>query len=100
MTGRNNPRRRAPTSRWALVRDTAIVLGGALLAIAAAQLSVGAPGPASSVPAPDETGPAVGSPAGLPTLPPLETFGPIVNPSVHIDATPTPVPFVTLRPRG
>jgi hypothetical protein len=101
MSGRHRLPPRARTTRWALFRDTATIVGGGLLAIAAFQLlSGGTPGasPGFSVP-PDQTGVVVGSLDVGPTQPPAVTLGPVVNPSVNIEATPTPVPVITLPPR-
>ncbi len=94
-------RRRTVDRRDRLVRDTLTILGGALGAIVAWQvLGGGAPGPAAaSMTLPDDTGVEVASVGALPTVLPLATLGPIANPSIGLGASPTPVPFVTLRPR-
>jgi hypothetical protein len=92
--------RRARASRWALVRDTSTIVGTVLVAILAFQLSSGG-GTVSSFGesiVPGQTGVAIGS-LGLGETPgPRTTLGPIVNPGVHLDATPTPVPYQTLGP--
>lgn len=91
---------RRTTTREDLARDTGIILAGAILALLAAQALGGVTPSAATASAtpPDDTAVAVGSIPSLPTLPGLETIGPIVNPSVQIEATPTPVPFITMGP--
>ena len=86
--------------RGLLARDTLTILGAVLAAVLGWQLlggfDAGAAGGRGSPPA--ETGIVVGSLGTIPTIPPLETLGPIVNPRVGVDASPTPVPFATLGP--
>ena len=103
ILGPPEPRRplRPHATRAALLRDTATILVGAILALLAAQalVALGQGSASPSATPPDDTDVAIASGDGsLPTLPGLETVGPIVNPSVHIDATPTPVPFRTRAP--
>ena len=84
--------------RRLLWRDSATILIFAVLALLVAQaLPAGdAGGPASSTTTP--SGVVVGSlPPGF-SLPPGVTFGPIVDPSLGIDATPTPIPAATQVP--
>jgi uncharacterized membrane protein len=92
---------RGSTARRAVTRDTLTLLSGALLAILVARVLV-PPAPAGSTgsPDPNETGGivAVDSNGPGPTLPPLDTLGPIVNPSTGLSATPTPIPVITLGP--
>lgn len=91
---------RRTTTRGDLARDTGIILAGAIVALLAAQALGGmTPSAATASPTPpDDTAVAVGSIPSLPTLPGLQTIGPVVNPSVNIEATPTPVPFITMGP--
>jgi hypothetical protein len=89
-----------PTTRQSVARDTLIILAGALLAIGASKLVVPDPVGSLSSPPPGDTGLfiGVGSEAPPPTIPLLATVGQIVNPSVHLEATPTPIPIITLGP--
>src|SRR3954471_10505067 len=89
------------TARRALARDTLTLLGGALLAITIARLVVPEnPAGATSSPTPEDTGGIVARGSNGPglTLPPLDTLGPLVNPSTGLSATPTPIPIITLGP--
>ncbi|HJW21166.1 MAG TPA: PKD domain-containing protein, partial [Candidatus Limnocylindrales bacterium] len=98
--GQSSGRPRTRTTRGALLRDSSTLVGAALLAVVAFQVLSGAgPGatPGYSTP-PGQTGVAVGSLGAGTTLPPLTTLGPIVNPGIHLEATPTPVPVITLPP--
>src|SRR5262245_44712387 len=92
--------RRQPSSRRAAARDTLIILTTTLIAIGAAQLiSGGSIGP-QFTPQPIDSGIVVGGnslPAPL-TQPPLATVGQVVNPSAGLDASPTPIPIITLGP--
>jgi outer membrane biosynthesis protein TonB len=98
---RANPARSfRSTTRRGIARDTLTILGGALLAVVAAQLTMSVPAGSISSPTPPDTGEVIGgeSQGPGPTFPPLETIGQIVNPSVHLEATPTPIPIITLGP--
>ena len=90
-----------PVERLHIARDALIILAAACLAVLAAQMLgpglVSAPAAPGSLP-PGATTVVLGSAGPTVTLAPLPTLGPIVNPSLHIDATPTPVPFTTLPP--
>jgi PKD repeat protein len=83
-----------------MAADTLTILGGAVLAVLLVNLSgFGAPMVDAGSPTPPDTGLVVArSEAPIPTLPPLDTLGPIVNSSVGIEATPTPIPIITLGP--
>jgi hypothetical protein len=83
-----------------LWRDSAIILIGIVVALLVAQfLPSLAPGLVA-----DETGsaPGAGGSSLLPaaSTPPDATFGPVVDPSLWIDATPRPIPAITLPPTG
>jgi outer membrane biosynthesis protein TonB len=88
------------TTRRGIARDTLTILGGALLAVVAAQLTMSVPAGATGSPTAPDTGEVIGgdSQDPGPTFPPIETIGQIVNPSVHLEATPTPIPIITLGP--
>lgn len=87
-----------PDPRIVLWRDSATILVVVVLAMLAWQTF--APGGTSQ---PTQSGDVpssvvVGSlPPGM-SLPPGVTFGPPVNPSLGIDATPTPIPVITMGP--
>lgn len=86
--------------RRQLWRDTAIILSGIVIALLVAQLVFPSPaGVASASPSPIATGVVVG-PAPGGSLPLGATIPPIVDPSLGIDATPTPIPVRTLPPTG
>lgn len=93
-------RSRSSLARQGLVRDTLIILGGALAAILLAQLTTShGPATATGSPTPPSSEEVVvGNSQAFLTLPPLSTIGEIVNPSTGFGATPTPVPFITLGP--
>jgi PKD repeat protein len=94
-------RGRGISTRRTVTRDALTLLAGALLAIVLARvLAPPAPVGAIGSPDPNETGGiiAVESNGPGPTLPPLDTVGPIVNPSTGLSATPTPIPIITLGP--
>src|SRR3954453_9229295 len=101
MASNTRGRIRRSATRRAVARDTLTLLGGALLAIAVARLMVPElPAGATSSPTPEDTGGIVARGSigpGLP-LPPLDTFGAIVNPSPGLSAPPTPIPVITLGP--
>src|SRR6185503_18155105 len=69
------------------------------IAILAAQTFLpsanGGPGESAT---PYPSGVTVGSLPAPVTLPPAATFGGIIDPSLGIDATPTPIPVITLGP--
>jgi outer membrane biosynthesis protein TonB len=85
--------------RRLLWRDSATILIGLVIALLAAQALL--PGysvlPTGS-PTPEPSGIAIGSFLPPLSLAPGETFGPIIDPSLGIDATPTPIPVITLGP--
>jgi hypothetical protein len=88
--------------RRLLWRDSATILAGVVIALLAAQLifprTTGTgTSPGSDVPSalPISSSPRSGSP-----LPGGSTFGPILDPSLGIDAPPTRIPLVTLPPTG
>jgi hypothetical protein len=89
-----------PDRRRVLWRDSATILMGIILALLALQVL-----------APRSSAPIAGDPSSQPTeltvviltarprsVPPVETFGPVIDPSLGIDATPTPIPVITLGP--
>lgn len=85
--------------RLTLWRDSATILIGVILALLGAQVFLpagsGAPiGSAMAFP----SGVAIGSLPPPVSLAPGETFGPIIDPSLAIDATPTPIPVITIGP--
>jgi hypothetical protein len=92
-----------PAERKRLLwRDSATILIGVVIALLAAQVflprstgvAVGSASPASS-------GLTIGASPGMASATPeIVTFGPIVDPSLGIDATPTPIPVITLPPTG
>ena len=85
--------------RRLLWRDTATILIAVVLALLAGQvfLPQQTAGPVGS-PTPLQSTIAIGSLAPPATLPPGATFGPIINPSLGVDATPTPIPVITRGP--
>ena len=89
---------RAPVNpRVILWRDAATILVGIVLLVLAggAFLPGNTGGPAdTALPSQVNVGP---SRPGI-TLAPGATFGPIIDPSLGIDATPTPIPVITLGP--
>jgi hypothetical protein len=83
-----------------LWRDSAIILVGIALALLVAQFLPGlAPGLVA-----EETsvasGPGGGTLAPAGSTPPGATLGPVVDPSLGIDATQPPIPPITLPPTG
>ena len=84
-----------------LWRDSAIILIGIVVALLVAQFLPGrSPGLVA-----DQTASASGdgqgsSPGPGATLPPGATLGPIVDPSLGIDATQPTIPVITLPPTG
>jgi hypothetical protein len=85
--------------RRILWRDSATILIGVILALLAYQTFVpgGVGGPTGSE-TPFPSGVSVGTLPPPVSLPPGVTFGPIVDPSLGVDATPTPIPVITLGP--
>lgn len=84
-----------------LWRDSAIILIGIVLALLVARF---VPGPAPGLVA-DQTASASGPGAGGTGAPgdataPGATVGPVVDPSLGIDATPPPIAPITLPPTG
>lgn len=96
---RVSPGRPAIDRRRLLWRDSATILIGLVAALLVAQVyaptigivPVGSQSPEPSAIAIGTFGPPV-------TLAPGETFGNIIDPSLGIDATPTPIPVITLGP--
>ena len=86
--------------RRQLWRDTAIILSGIVIALLIAQVLLpGAGGTAMASPTPITTGFGAG-PTASPDGGPSASSVPLVDPSLGIDATPTPIPVVTLPPTG
>lgn len=82
-----------------LWRDSAIILIGVVIALLVAQfLLPRTTGTVSGEPSDYASGMVIGSYGAPRTLAPGETFGPILDPSLGIDATPTPIPAITLGP--
>jgi hypothetical protein len=85
--------------RRQLWRDSATILIGVVLVLLAGQVFIPqqTAGPAgSATPLPSEI--AIGSVQAPVSLPPGATFGPIINPSLGVDASPTPIPVITMGP--
>jgi PKD domain-containing protein len=90
------------TRRRILWRDSATILLGVVLALLAVRFVLPS-GPAAAVgsPSPEDTSlVAVASLtlSPMPTDTPAPTLGNVVPPSLHLDATPTPIPVITLPP--
>lgn len=89
----------ADERRRQLWRDSATILIGVVLALLVGQALLPAqtagPGP-SDTPLPSTV--AIGSSAPVLSLPPGVTFGPIIDPSLGVDASPTPIPVITMGP--
>ena len=90
--------------RRQLWRDSATILIGVVLALLVGQTLVpaqtaGPDGSPTALPSTVAIG-SVGPPATVSTgsVPPPPTFGPIINPSLGIDASPTPIPVITMGP--
>jgi PKD domain len=86
--------------RRQLWRDSATILIGITLALLLAPIVLpGSSGLPGGSPTPFPSGVEIGSStAPQLTLGPGETFGPIIDPSIGIDATPTPIPVITMGP--
>ena len=85
--------------RRILWRDSAFILIGVVVALLLAQfLLPGDGGTGSDDPTDLQTGAALGLTFAPRTLAPGETLGPILDPGLGIDATPTPIPVITLGP--
>ncbi len=85
--------------RRILWRDSAFILIGVVIALLVAQtLLPRSAGTVTGEPSDFSTGVALGSIGSPRTLAPGETVGPIIDPSLGIDATPTPIPVITLAP--
>ena len=101
MTGGSQPARppQAPSvdPRRVLWRDSAAILALVVLALLAAQsLLQGETGEPTDTAIP--TSIVIGSlPPGVSPAP-AATFPPIIDPSLGLDSTPTPIPVITLRP--
>jgi PKD repeat protein len=92
-----------PDRRRVLWWDSVTIVGGVVLSLLALQL-LGNPqfGPvALASPSDDPTGAIIETlgPLGTPTtVPQPETLGPVIDPSLGLDASPTPIPVITLGP--
>ncbi|HYK94557.1 MAG TPA: hypothetical protein VE011_01665 [Candidatus Dormibacteraeota bacterium] len=85
--------------RRLLWRDSATILIGVVLALLVAQTLLPGTGPVpAGSPTPAPSGIAIGSFLPQASPGPGETFGPIIDPSLGIDATPTPIPVITPGP--
>jgi outer membrane biosynthesis protein TonB len=85
--------------RRLLWRDSATILIGVVIALLIGQMlfpqGIASPGAsASELP----SGVAIGTFGPPITLPPGITIGPIIDPSLAIDASPTPIPVITMGP--
>lgn len=89
------------TRRRVLWRDSATILIGVVLALLAVRfLLPSGPSVAAGSPSPDDTS-IIAAVSPTPTTlaaTPIPTIGQIVNPSLHLRATPTPIPVITLPP--
>ena len=89
-----------PVDRHRLLwRDSATILIGVVLALLATQ-ALGPPSvstPTGSA-TPEASDIAIGTVLPQPSLAPGETYAPIIDPSLGIDATPTPIPVITPGP--
>jgi hypothetical protein len=85
--------------RRQLWRDSATILIGVVLVLLLGQTFFPqvASGPAGS-PTPLPSTVNIGSFGPPISLPPGATFGPIIDPSIGIDRTPTPIPVITMGP--
>jgi PKD domain len=92
----------AATRRRVLWRDSATILIGVVVALLVVRfLLPSGPATADASPSPDDTGIVAVASATLaptPTDATLATLGNVVPPSLHLDATPTPIPVITLPP--
>ncbi len=85
--------------RRILWRDSAFILIGVVLALLLAQVLLPRDsGTGSEDPTELPTGAVLGLTSPPRTLAPGETLGPILDPGLGIDATPTPIPVITLDP--
>lgn len=85
--------------RRILWRDSAFILIGVVVALLVAQLLLpGDGGAGSGKPTELPTGAVLGLTSEPRTLAPGETIGPVLDPGLVIDATPSPVPVITLEP--
>jgi PKD repeat protein len=85
-----------------LWRDSATILIGIVLALLVVRFLLPS-GPATAIgsPSPEDTGLVAVASATLPPTPgdtPAPTLGNVVPPSLHLEATPTPIPVITLPP--
>jgi hypothetical protein len=84
-----------------LWRDSAIILIGIILALLVVRfLPDLAPGFVADQTSPASGAGSAGSLAPGSSSPPAATFGPVVDPSLEIDATQPPIPPITLPPTG
>ncbi len=102
QAGQAEPALYGTTRRRILWRDSATILTGVVLALFAARFLLPSdPASALGSPSPEDTGLvalASPTPTPTPTDPGPATIGPVVPPSLHLDATPTPIPVITLPP--
>jgi hypothetical protein len=85
--------------RRILWRDSAFILIGVVVALLVAQLLLpGDGGAGSGQPTELPTGAVLGLTSEPRTLAPGETIGPVLDPGLVIDATPSPIPVITLGP--
>jgi hypothetical protein len=85
--------------RRVLGRDSLIILAGVLVAVLVAQFMPRSEGVATGSATPIPSGDVItGSLPPPVSLPPGATFGPIVDPSLGLDASPTPIPVITMGP--
>lgn len=89
-----------PSSRRRVLwRDSATILIAVVVSLLAYQLlAPPATAPISGDPSSDPSAVVVIVTAAPRSFAPGETFGPIIDPNLGIDATPTPIPVITLGP--
>jgi hypothetical protein len=101
VDARRTPEESRREAKRLLWRDSAIILVGVLLALLLVNYlpSIAPAFVADQTDSPPGGGTGASLPPGS-SLPPGATLGPVVDPGLGIDATPRPVPGVTLPPTG
>jgi hypothetical protein len=100
--GATEPVLHATTRRRLLWRDSATILIGVVVALLVVRFVLpSGPATADASPSPGPTGLVEIASSTLSATPsdmPAPTLGNVVPPSLHLDATPTPIPVITLPP--